>query len=123
MTTSNNILAKVIDSVNFVPLESLHSYRDSITYVFKSQGIGVVKQEVQVGDKNADDAVVLLGLEKGDKVYLSIPKGMDDVEIELLPELEGKRNLKKEESVEDKSRNDDLRQRREARFGGGGPSE
>ena len=67
-----------------------------------------------IGDKNADDAVILLGLDRADRVYLSIPKGMENEDILLLPELEGKRNLKKEQSEEDKSRNEDLRLRRES---------
>lgn len=37
MTTSNKIVASVVESALFVPLESLHTYADSITYVFKKK--------------------------------------------------------------------------------------
>jgi hypothetical protein len=98
MTTSNKIIAQVLDSVLFISLESLHSQNDSITYVYKKDGIKVVKQEIQVGDINANDAVVKLGLSRGEKVYLSVPKGYEEDEVNLLKELNGKRK-KKDESA------------------------
>ncbi|HPW62557.1 MAG TPA: efflux RND transporter periplasmic adaptor subunit [Cyclobacteriaceae bacterium] len=100
MTTSNKIIASVIDSVLYVPLESLHSQFDSITYVFKKDGLKTVKQEVIVGDTNANDAVILGGLEKNDRIFLSIPSKLEEQKIELLPQLNGKRGKKdKEEAV------------------------
>jgi len=100
MTTSNKIIASVIDSVLYVPLESLHSQFDSITYVFKKNGLNTVKQEVIVGDTNANEAVILGGLEKNDRIFLSIPPKLEEQKIELLPQLNGKRGKKdKEEAV------------------------
>jgi len=100
MTTSNKIIASVIDSVLYVPLESLHSQFDSITYVFKKDGLKTVKHEVIVGDTNANDAVILGGLEKNDRIFLSIPSKLEEQKIELLPQLNGKRGKKdKEEAV------------------------
>jgi HlyD family secretion protein len=98
MTTSNKIIAQMLDSVVYVSLESLHSDNDSVTYVFKKDGLKVVKQEVQVGELNANDAVVKLGLALGENVYLSVPKGYEEDEVRLLPQLNGKRK-KKEEPV------------------------
>ncbi|MCW5912554.1 MAG: HlyD family efflux transporter periplasmic adaptor subunit [Cyclobacteriaceae bacterium] len=99
MTTSNKIIATVVDSVLFVPLESLHTQSDSITYVFKRSGLNTVKQEVIVGQTNANDAVILGGLSASDKIYLSIPAGMNNAKIDLLPELNGKRGKQKEDSA------------------------
>lgn len=100
MTTSNKIIASVIDSVLYVPLESLHSQFDSITYVFKKDGLNTVKQEVIVGDTNSNDAVILGGLEENDRIFLSIPPKLEEQKIELLPQLNGKRGKKdKEEAV------------------------
>lgn len=100
MTTSNKIIASVIDSVLYVPLESLHSQFDSITYVFKKDGLNTVKQEVIVGETNSNDAVILGGLEKNDRIFLSIPPKLEEQKIELLPQLNGKRGKKeKEEAV------------------------
>jgi hypothetical protein len=96
MTTSNKIIAQVLDSVLFVPLESLHSDSDSVTYVFKKNGINVVKQEVLVSQTNNNDAVISMGLSLGDRVYISIPNGMSDSDVSLLKELNGKRKQKEE---------------------------
>ena len=102
MTTSNKIIAKVIDNALFVPLECLHNQSDTITYVFKKEGIKISKQEVVVGETNGNSVVVLNGLTAQDRIYLSIPSGMEDEKISLLKEMEGKRkkNLPDEENKE-----------------------
>jgi hypothetical protein len=97
MTTSNKIIASVMDSTLYVPLESLHSQFDSITYVFRKKGLNIIKQEVMVGETNANDAVVLAGLALNDRVYLSIPAGLEDQDIELLSQMNGKRQKKEKE--------------------------
>jgi len=94
MTTSNKIIASVKDSVLYVPLESLHSQDDSITYVFKKDGLNTVKQEVIVGETNSNDAVILGGLEKDERIFLSVPSKLEGQKIELLPQLNGKRGKK-----------------------------
>jgi len=99
MTTSNRIITQEIDSTTFIPLETLHNKDDSIIYVFKKQGLKVVKQEVQLGSTNNNEAEVKLGLQPGDKVYLSIPSSNQDDAVALLSELDGKR-MKEEEKQE-----------------------
>lgn len=103
MTTSNKIIANQLDSVLYVPLECLHSQSDTITYVYKSEGLNIVKQEVIVGDANANDVVIKGGLTVNDKLYLSNPAGQEDEEVNLLPEMNGKRRKKevKEEEKKD----------------------
>jgi len=102
MTTSNKIIAKVVDNALFVPLECLHNQSDTITYVFKKEGIKISKQEVVVGETNGNSVVVLNGLTAKDRIYLSIPLGMEDEKISLLKEMEGKRkkNLPDQENKE-----------------------
>lgn len=97
MTTSNKIVAKMIDNAMFIPLECLHSQSDTITYVLKKEGLNVVKQEVMVGDTNSNDVVILAGLGEADKVYLSVPSGIDDKSVNLLKEMNGKRKKKSDE--------------------------
>ena len=96
MTTSNRILAHAIDSALYIPLESLHSQHDSITYVFKEDGLDIIKQEVIVSETNANDVIVLGGLKEDERVYLSMPDGLDDQSIVLIPEMNGKRRKKEE---------------------------
>ena len=99
MTTSNRIITQAIDSTMFVPLETLHSKNDSIIYIFKKQGLKVVKQEVQIGSTNNNEAEIKLGLVPNDKVYLSVPDTDEEEPIALLAELNGKR-MKEEEKEE-----------------------
>lgn len=99
MTTSNNIITNEIEEAMYIPLECLYSYHDSISYVYLERGLSYVKQEVQIGETNADAAQVLLGLEPNNSVYLSRPANSEDDPIELLEELNGKRNLPTSEEV------------------------
>jgi HlyD family secretion protein len=91
MTTSNKIITKTIDDVVSIPLECLHSQADTITYVFKRHGINILKQEVMIGETNASDVVILAGLNESDRIYLSVPPGLEDEQIALLMEMSGKR--------------------------------
>ncbi|HEY9044529.1 MAG TPA: efflux RND transporter periplasmic adaptor subunit [Ohtaekwangia sp.] len=101
MTTSNRIVASVVDSAMFIPLECLHSQADTITYVFRKDGINTIKQEVIIGLTNSNDVVILAGLKEDDRIYLSVPPGMEEDEIALLKEMNGKRK-KKEDKPEEK---------------------
>jgi multidrug efflux pump subunit AcrA (membrane-fusion protein) len=112
MTTSNKIIAKVIDDALFIPLECLHSQADTITYVFKKDGLKTVKQEVIIGDTNANDAVVLGGLSESDRVHLSIPTGTDGDAIKMLKEMDGKRQ--KAEPDEEKEPEQKERRKKDA---------
>lgn len=104
MTTSNKIVTYVIDSVLSIPLECLHSQHDSITYVFVRDGLNTLKKEVMVGQTNANEAVVLGGLSEREQVYLSIPSGLEDDDVILLPQLNGKRLQKNGQGYPDISR-------------------
>lgn len=106
MTTSNKIIAKTIDNALFIPLECLHNQSDTITYVYKKEGARTVKQEIMIGDTNANDVVILGGLEASDKVHLSIPLGAEDDEINLLKEMNGKR--KKLQPKEEEMKKDEV---------------
>ena len=90
MTTSNTIIADKLEEVVFVPLEAIHVEKDSINYVYLSNG---TKQEVKLGLANSNDVVIDIGLEAGQRVYMSIPTWGDGLAINLLDELDGKRNL------------------------------
>ncbi|MDH5475458.1 MAG: efflux RND transporter periplasmic adaptor subunit [Cyclobacteriaceae bacterium] len=101
MTTSNSIIAKTVENALFIPLECLHSQFDSITYVFKKEGIKTIKQEVQIGDTNTDEAIILAGLEEKEKVFLSVPNGYEEDEVILIPEMDGKRSQPEAEEIEE----------------------
>src|SRR5690606_28882444 len=96
MTTSNSIVAEKLKEAIYVPLEAIHVENDSINYVHMSNGI---KQEVKLGLANSNDVVIEMGLEEGEKVYLSIPDWGEGLAINLLDELNGKRNEDQMENI------------------------
>lgn len=104
MTTSNKILTSIKDNALFIPLESLHNHADTITFVYKKDGLKTIKQEVIVGETNSNDAVIVTGLAEGDRVFLSLPEGvnLEDEDFSLLKEMDGKRK-KKEEKTDEKA--------------------
>lgn len=93
MTTSNIIVTKKLEDVVSVPLEVLHVYNDSINYVVKKNG---TLQEVKIGETNSNEAVIEMGVEEGEILYLSMPTTAEGKEPNLIPDLDGKRNEKPE---------------------------
>ncbi|MBL7849319.1 MAG: efflux RND transporter periplasmic adaptor subunit, partial [Cyclobacteriaceae bacterium] len=96
MTTSNRIITSVTENSLFVPLECLHTQLDSITFVYVKDGLATRRQEVMVGETNANEAIILAGLKENDRVFLSMPTSKELGEVQLLPELKGKRGKKEE---------------------------
>ena len=87
MTTSNQIVTQVLDSVLFIPLEAVHA-NDSLTYVFTRTG---KKQVVVLGESNENFIVADMGLKKGDRLYLSMPNNPDNFTyagLELMEEIQ-----------------------------------
>jgi len=101
MTTSNKIITKKIDDSLFIPLECLHSENDSITYVYKNTGRRIIKQEVMIGEANSENILILAGLEESDQVNLSSQNISKDDPIDLLPEMDGKRQKKDDKETSD----------------------
>lgn len=97
MTTSNRIVAKVIEKSSFIPLEALHSLADTLTYVIVRDGISMKRKEVIATETNATDVIITAGLSDDDEIYLSFPKDSESSELILLPEMNGKRKKKKTE--------------------------
>lgn len=88
MTTSNAIITHFLEDELLLPLEALHSQGDSLTYVFKQSGLTTTRQEVELGAKGNDMAVVYRGLEEGDDVYLSIPNNPEEKRLVLLEDID-----------------------------------
>jgi HlyD family secretion protein len=99
MTTSNRIIAHVVADALYLPLECLHNEADSITFVYIRDGINTYKQEIIVGETNANEAVVTAGVAENDRVYLSVPPGTEGEDVRLLPEMNGKRKKKDEKNA------------------------
>ncbi len=93
MTTSNEVITNVLDSVLFVPLEAVHA-NDSLTFVYTRGG---KKQIVVLGESNENNIVVEMGLEKGDRLYLSIPSDPESMQYTGLALIEEIQKRKAEE--------------------------
>lgn len=92
MTTSNRIITSKEDDVLHIPLECLFNQDDSITYVFKKNPLITEKQEVIIGASNRNAVIVEKGLDSEDNVYMTKVKKLENSEINLLTEMNGKRN-------------------------------
>ena len=84
MTTSNTIVADVLEEAIFVPLECLFNQGDSLTYVLKKNGLSVTKHQVKIGPANENEIVIESGVDKEDQLLLSFPDGVEDKDIVLL---------------------------------------
>jgi len=109
MTTSNMVITQVLDSVLFIPLEAVHA-NDSLTFVYTRNG---KKQVVVLGESNENHIVVDMGLEKGDRLYLSNPENTDNFKytgLELMKEIERRKAEEERERKEMQERMNQPRQ-------------
>lgn len=87
MTTSNEVITEILDSVLFVPLEAVHA-NDSLTFVYTRAR---EKQIVVLGESNENNIIVEMGLKKGEKLYLSLPEDTESFDytgLALIEEIE-----------------------------------
>jgi hypothetical protein len=84
MTTGNIIQTYELKNALAVSLEALHN-QDSIPFVYKQRGGGVVKQEIETGAVSDNEVVVTRGLDEGDRVLLVVPSDAAALEMVRLP--------------------------------------
>ncbi len=72
MTTSNQIFVEKLNDALYIPLETVHAI-DSLSFVFKKDGISTVLQQVQLGLMNENEVVVNRGLSLENEIFLSMP--------------------------------------------------
>ncbi len=102
MTTSNQIITNVYDSVLYIPLESVHA-EDSLSFVYTRKG---KKQIIVTGEMNENNIIVEKGLKYDEEIYLSIPEKPENFKLvgeELIPIIKEKERLKKEEEAKRKA--------------------
>lgn len=79
MTTKNQIITDIVDSVLYLPLECIQA-NDSISYVF----VNGKKRQIIAGNSNENEIIIKYGLEEGEMVYLTPPEKADDYKLEPL---------------------------------------
>ena len=77
MTTSNTIVTGSFKDVLYIPIEAL-LVTDSLTYVYKKEGIVHKKQQIETGVANENEIIVTKGLKKDDIILLSLPDTEDE---------------------------------------------
>ena len=84
MTTSNAIETNTVKNALYVPLEAV-AVEGTTPYVYKREGSGVSKQQVETGLANENEIVIAKGLEKDDRVMLTAPPDRDKLTLKTLP--------------------------------------
>ncbi|MCC6250909.1 MAG: efflux RND transporter periplasmic adaptor subunit [Bacteroidia bacterium] len=84
MTTGNKILVGKVNQVLIIPLESIHNSGDTLSYVYVKEGMSIAKREIIVGQTNENNAIVKEGLNKGEIIYLSLPKEAESMSVQRL---------------------------------------
>ena len=114
MTTSNEIVTQVLEDVHYVPLEAVHA-NDSVTFVYTRGG---KKQIVVLGESNENYIIVEQGLQRGDKLYLSLPEEPDNFAytgLELMEEIKRKRAEEEQLRQEQREQRERIRQQQQQR--------
>lgn len=76
MTTKNEIITAILDSVMYLPLDCIQS-NDTISYVYMAGS----KVQVILGPSNENEVVIRAGLEEGDMVYLVPPSAAEEYRL------------------------------------------
>ncbi len=85
MTTMNEIIVQTVDSALHIPLESIQTNGDT-TFVYKENGGGLVRQQVELGLQNENEVIIKKGLNAEDEVYLNVPENADELKLVKLKE-------------------------------------
>lgn len=72
MTTSNRVVIEELNEALYVSLEAVHTL-DSLSFVFKKDGLSNVMQQVELGLMNENEVIVHRGVVAEDKLYLTVP--------------------------------------------------
>ncbi len=75
MTTGNKIIIKTLTDVIYVPIETVHTESDGVTFVYTKNK---TRQVVVPGEANDRDIVIYKGLEEGDLVYIIQPENPEN---------------------------------------------
>jgi hypothetical protein len=114
MTTSNEIITRVLDSVLYVPLEAVHA-NDSLTFVYTRGG---KKQIVVLGESNENHIVVEMGLSRGDKIHLSVPADPETYAytgLNLIEEINKRKAEEEQRLQEQRDQQQRIRERQQQR--------
>ncbi len=99
MTTSNTIVVSTIPNKLFIPLECLHT-EGTQTFVYVKDGGSIIKQQVEIGVTNENEATIDRGLSEKDHVFISAPseEKRKSATVRTLPKAEQTKTTKNQAS-------------------------
>ena len=74
----NNILIEELKEVLFIPQEGIF-VNDSISYVVLKTGLGLKKQQVDLGKTNSNFVVIKKGLKEGEELLMVKPEDVESI--------------------------------------------
>ncbi len=80
MTSTNHIVVSSLKDVLMVPRQTVHLSEIGF-YVYKREGLSVVRQEIRTGGENDSYVWVTEGLKPGDRVYTHAPSKGHDIKM------------------------------------------
>jgi len=83
MTSTNNIIVQSIKDALVLPRQAIFTF-DNISFVYKKDGLSIVKQQVIVGGENDTHVLIKEGLNKGDRVLTNQPKNADEMKLMMV---------------------------------------
>jgi RND family efflux transporter MFP subunit len=107
MSTSNLISIGLYKDVLNIPLDALIT-NDSMSFVYKIDGLKKVKQIVKTGESNENRIIILKGLNQGDKLLLNAPEHPEKLKfsgLELYEEIKKEKELNKKKQAEEQKNN------------------
>lgn len=87
MTTSNEINIATVDSALFLPIECIHTEDikgKKLNFVYKKNGKGVVKQQVELGIMNENSVIIKRGITRDDMIYMNTPDKTENIQVSYL---------------------------------------
>jgi hypothetical protein len=111
MTTSNEIVTDIYRDVLAIPLEALQA--DSLSFVYKKEKGGAVRQEVITGPTNDVQILIAHGLAPGDEILLSAPANGEELTFVPIPD-EIKREVMRQQQEDQRRRQAEALERKRA---------
>ncbi|MEQ9264418.1 MAG: efflux RND transporter periplasmic adaptor subunit [Balneolaceae bacterium] len=72
MTTSNRVVIEEMTEALYISLEAVHTV-DSLSFVFKKDGLSTVMQQVELGLMNENEVIIHQGVNIDDQLFLTVP--------------------------------------------------
>ncbi len=85
MTTSNRVIIDKVSNALFIPLETVYAV-DSLSFVYKKDGLSPIMQQVELGLMNENSVIVHRGISESDVLYLTMPADTSGIEKIMLEE-------------------------------------